>query len=176
MHFDILTDRSMAEYENWPHPTVYTPWSSWNWQLHCCFPSLISVMYVTTHRCVDGLMYRLAPWPLTGSLVMPRHETTLLQYFRETLLLCRTIGFELATEGGVVNLYREHCAPHRLQTVLVIVMINTRYRSSGGEVVKFLACGARGPGFDSRSRYYDFRDWLSPAPSHDMAEGPLKQR
>ena len=26
-----------------------------------------------------------------------------------------------------------------------------------------LACGARGPGFDSRSCRYDFRDWLSPA-------------
>ena len=35
--------------------------------------------------------------------------------------------------------------------------------SSGGVVVKFLACGARGPGLDSRSRLYDFRDWLSPA-------------
>ena len=35
--------------------------------------------------------------------------------------------------------------------------------SSGGVVVKLLACRARGPGFDSRSRRYDFRDWLSPA-------------
>ena len=35
--------------------------------------------------------------------------------------------------------------------------------SSGGVVVKLLACGARGPGFDSRSCHYDFRDWLSPA-------------
>ena len=36
--------------------------------------------------------------------------------------------------------------------------------SSGGVVVKLLACGARGPRFDSRSRRYDCRDWLSPAP------------
>ena len=36
-------------------------------------------------------------------------------------------------------------------------------RSRGGVVVKLLACGARGPGFDSLSRRYDFRDWLSPA-------------
>ena len=35
--------------------------------------------------------------------------------------------------------------------------------SCGGVVVKFLVCGARGPGLDSRSRRYDFRDWLSPA-------------
>ena len=35
--------------------------------------------------------------------------------------------------------------------------------SSCGVVVKLLACGARGPGFDSWSRPYDFKDWLSPA-------------
>ena len=35
--------------------------------------------------------------------------------------------------------------------------------SSGGVVVKLLAYGARDLGFDSRSRHYDFRDWLSPA-------------
>ena len=34
---------------------------------------------------------------------------------------------------------------------------------SGGVVVQLLACGVRGPGFDFRSRRYDFRDWLSPA-------------
>ena len=36
-------------------------------------------------------------------------------------------------------------------------------RRSGGVVVKLLACGSRGPGFDCQSRNYDFRDWLSPA-------------
>ena len=40
---------------------------------------------------------------------------------------------------------------------------NKKNRSSGGVVVKLLACGARGQGFDSRSRRYDFGDWLSPA-------------
>ena len=35
-------------------------------------------------------------------------------------------------------------------------------RGSGGVVVKLFAYGARGPGFDSRSRRYDFIDWLSP--------------
>ena len=35
--------------------------------------------------------------------------------------------------------------------------------SSSGVVVKFLACRASGPGFDSRSRTYNFRDWLSAA-------------
>ena len=35
--------------------------------------------------------------------------------------------------------------------------------SSGGVVVKLLAWGANGPMFDSRSRRYYFRDWLSPA-------------
>ena len=42
-------------------------------------------------------------------------------------------------------------------------MATSASRSSGGVVVKLLACGARGLGFDSRSRRYDFRDWLSPA-------------
>ena len=32
-----------------------------------------------------------------------------------------------------------------------------------GRVVKLLACGARGPGFDSPPRHLNFRDWLSPA-------------
>ena len=40
-------------------------------------------------------------------------------------------------------------------------------------MVKHLACGARGPGFDFRSRRYVFRDLLSPASSHDMAKIPL---
>ena len=35
--------------------------------------------------------------------------------------------------------------------------------SGGGQVVKLLACGVRRPGFDSRSRHLNFRDWLSPA-------------
>ena len=35
--------------------------------------------------------------------------------------------------------------------------------SSSYVVVKHLASGARGPGFDSRFRQYNFRDWLSPA-------------
>ena len=35
--------------------------------------------------------------------------------------------------------------------------------SGGGRVVRLLACGARGPGFDSPSRHLNFRDWLYPA-------------
>ena len=35
--------------------------------------------------------------------------------------------------------------------------------SSSGRVVKLLACRARGPGFDSRPRHLNFRDWLSSA-------------
>ena len=40
---------------------------------------------------------------------------------------------------------------------------NLFWGSGGGVVVKLLACGARGPGVDSRSRHLNFRDWLSPA-------------
>ena len=42
--------------------------------------------------------------------------------------------------------------------------------SGDGRVVKLLACGAKGPGFDSRSRRLKFRDWLSPASGSDVAE------
>ena len=37
--------------------------------------------------------------------------------------------------------------------------------SSYGVVVKLLAYGARGPGFDSKCRHYDFRDWLLVSPA-----------
>ena len=47
-------------------------------------------------------------------------------------------------------------------TTVILFMLNP-FRSSGGVVVELLVCGARGPGFASRSRRYDFRDWLSPA-------------
>ena len=36
-------------------------------------------------------------------------------------------------------------------------------RSSGGVVVQLFAYGTKGAGFDSRSRCFDFRDWISPA-------------
>ena len=36
------------------------------------------------------------------------------------------------------------------------------WRSSVDVVVKLLACGAIGPEFDSWSRRYNFKDWLSP--------------
>ena len=35
--------------------------------------------------------------------------------------------------------------------------------SGGGRVVKLLVYGVRGPGFDTRSRHLNFREWLSPA-------------
>ena len=41
-------------------------------------------------------------------------------------------------------------------------MILLEIGSSGGVVVKLLACGAIGPGFNSLSPRYNFRDWLSP--------------
>ena len=40
---------------------------------------------------------------------------------------------------------------------------NKSFAQESGEVVKRLACGVKGSGFDSWSRRYDFRDWLSPA-------------
>ena len=36
-------------------------------------------------------------------------------------------------------------------------LFQSHSRSSGGRVVKLLACGARGPGFDSRPRHLNFQ-------------------
>ena len=59
----------------------------------------------------------------------------------------------LPSQGGV-----EHC----------IFSLKTNLRTSGGVVVKLLAGGARGPGFDSRSRRYNEICYLL-LPSRDMA-------
>ena len=48
-------------------------------------------------------------------------------------------------------------------TLLQPLHFRKERESSGGVVVKLLACGARGPGFDSWSRNLKFREWLSPA-------------
>ena len=54
-----------------------------------------------------------------------------------------------------------------LNCILVLYTHESEYhswiRSRDGIVVKLLACGERSMRFDSRSRYYDLRDWLSPA-------------
>ena len=41
--------------------------------------------------------------------------------------------------------------------IFPIPKIHHYCRSSGGRVVKLLACGARGPGFDSRPRHLNFQ-------------------
>ena len=77
-------------------------------------------------------------------------------------------GEELATKPySAVVIHNE--ATHSIWSVVItyytlnICAVIVLLGSSGGVVVKLLACGARGPGFDSRSRRYNFRDWLSPA-------------
>ena len=55
------------------------------------------------------------------------------------------------------------------------IFLSLKPGSSGGVVVKLLACEARGPGFDPRFHRYDFRDWLSPASKSKMAEILLKR-
>ena len=40
--------------------------------------------------------------------------------------------------------------------VVIIYIFKGEDGSSGGGVVKLLACGARGPGFDSRPRHLNF--------------------
>ena len=52
--------------------------------------------------------------------------------------------------------------PWDLKPTMRIFNQMTKYYTKSCVVVKLLACGARGLGFESRSRRYDFRDWLSP--------------
>ena len=52
----------------------------------------------------------------------------------------------------------------RYDNVLQPKTVTRRINESGvGQVVKLLACGARGLGVDSPPRHLNFRDWLSPA-------------
>ena len=60
--------------------------------------------------------------------------------------------------GNVINYF---IVPWDLFISKPVPLISYQYWSRGGVMVKLLACGARGPGLDSRSHRYDFRDWLS---------------
>ena len=60
-------------------------------------------------------------------------------------------------------------------SILQKIEISVQKRSSGGVVVKLLACGARGPGFDTRSRRYVSEIGYLLLPSRDMAERSLKR-
>ena len=74
------------------------------------------------------------------------------------------------------------CMPTRIrnlsssQAMVRRSLFSNHNRSSGSVVVKLLDCRSKRPWFDSRSRRYDFRDWLSPASSRDTTEIPLKRR
>ena len=84
---------------------------------------------------------------------------------RERLLL-RTPGpvpFGTCICSNVETIHSWTChvyGPFEFQTSLGIL------GSGSGRVVKLLACGARGPGLHSWSRYLNFRDWLSPASTY----------
>ena len=64
--------------------------------------------------------------------------------------------------GAQISIKLHFIMPH-----LIKVLGSQHPKNSKGSsvvaVVKLLACGARGPGFDSQSRRYDIRDWFSPA-------------
>ena len=65
---------------------------------------------------------------------------------------------------NMIKLRRKEPHPHGLTLFQPkVVTLPNHSRSSIDVVVKLLACGARDTGFDSRSRRYDFRDWLSKA-------------
>ena len=74
-----------------------------------------------------------------------------------TLSICSKISVVLGFGFGLESPIQPFCVRMKLK------FVKTAQMSSGDVVVKLLACGARGPEFDSRSRRLDFRDWLSPA-------------
>ena len=45
----------------------------------------------------------------------------------------------------------------RMLYIFLCIIVQYCERSSGGRVVKLLACGARGPGIDSRPRHLNFQ-------------------
>ena len=49
-------------------------------------------------------------------------------------------------------------------------MSSSLTKSGGGRMVKLLACGARGPRFDSRPHHLNFRDWYILPTSCNMTE------
>ena len=52
---------------------------------------------------------------------------------------------------------RNVCKLTELKKEIVHRLLYNKLRISGGRVVKLLACGARGPGFDSRPRHFNFQ-------------------
>ena len=73
--------------------------------------------------------------------------------------------FETKSVSFIINL----CGIFSLLGLVTPILMWTEsefiygYRSSGGVVVKLLACGTWCQGFEPRTGRYDFRDWLSPA-------------
>ena len=71
-----------------------------------------------------------------------------------------TLTFDLL-QGQICCRAGDHNSPKFACSIIHVClkMKITHYchRSSGGQVVKLLACGARGPGFDSRPRHLNFQ-------------------
>ena len=57
---------------------------------------------------------------------------------------------------GVSKMVSAICTPRGL-IITKVTLLKWIVGSSGGRVVKLLACGARGPGFHSRSRHLSFQ-------------------
>ena len=88
-----------------------------------------------------------------------RNSHGLLQLGREALAYCQCASALISGNKALfasVDLIGE-----KNQVILELYLSNTEIRlfegSSGGRVVKLLACGARGPGFDSRPRHLNFQ-------------------
>ena len=107
---------------------------------------------------VSFASWLLRPVIFRWSQMRTNPPESFLPYLNSAILICSIVFCKymsiiiISVPGRVLNMWNAGA------------LLSLRvFMSSGGVVVKLLAYGARGPGFDSRSRRYDTRDWLCPA-------------
>ena len=107
--------------------------------------------------------------PLLSSLLTRKQVISVL-YIRSILFLSQIRHYIQMYNDGQHNLRLAEIfltSPFQpllgFQRNLKVSKYSMTSGKSGSEVVKLLACGAISQGFDSPSRRYDVRDWLSPA-------------
>ena len=138
-----------------------------------------SLCYVDSNISFESLLMEV---------IFPRiprlHCFRIAWYFgiRHESLPCRGFGWGICVTGSssserfigknvtvirclvLTDAFMSQLAEWLIRNTLSISLTDRPSRgSSGGRVVKLLACGARGQGFDSPPPHLNFRDWLSPA-------------
>ena len=142
----------------------------WHIELKCCIwlsfyelqinlLSLLGVQFEGVMPPFDvqfGALSLFKLWDKTGvfnlNLFFTHHSISKVLYI---------ITFKNFHDGRIMH--RLRCFGILRAWFKMSIIVTSPLGSGSGQVVKLLACGARGPGFDSRSRHLNFRDWLSPA-------------